>query len=107
MMDSMILCKFLRGVFVDFHEESAAMLSAVTGWDVSADELRETPKGRQRPQAREHARGMDPRRGHAARPLARRRTRRGQPNALPRARLDAMIAEYYRLRGWDDEGRVP
>ena len=39
-MDSMILCKFLRGVFADFYAESAEMLAAVTGWDVDADELR-------------------------------------------------------------------
>jgi aldehyde:ferredoxin oxidoreductase len=42
LMDSLILCKFLRGVFEDFHAETAAMLRAVTGWDVSADELRDT-----------------------------------------------------------------
>ena len=44
LMDSLILCKFLRGVFVDFHAEAAAMLRAVTGWDVTADELRETAR---------------------------------------------------------------
>lgn len=44
LMDSMILCKFLRGVFEDFHREAAAMLRSVTGWDVSADELRETAR---------------------------------------------------------------
>lgn len=42
LMDSLILCKFLRGVFSDFFAESAEMLRLVTGWDVSADELRET-----------------------------------------------------------------
>src|SRR5213075_634173 len=39
-MDSLILCKFVRGVFDDFYSESAEMLGAVTGWDISADELR-------------------------------------------------------------------
>ena len=42
LMDSLIICKFLRGVFDDFHGESAAMLRSVTGWDVTADELRDT-----------------------------------------------------------------
>jgi len=42
MMDSLILCKFLRGVFSDFFAESAEMLGLVTGWDVTADELRTT-----------------------------------------------------------------
>ena len=42
LMDSLILCKFLRGVFHDFFAEAAEMLRLVTGWDVTADELRET-----------------------------------------------------------------
>jgi aldehyde:ferredoxin oxidoreductase len=44
LMDSLILCKFLRGVFTDFQSEAAVMLTAVTGWDVTADELRETAR---------------------------------------------------------------
>ncbi|MDX1944771.1 MAG: aldehyde ferredoxin oxidoreductase family protein [Pirellulaceae bacterium] len=40
LMDSLILCKFLRGVFADFQAEAAEMLRLVTGWDVTADELR-------------------------------------------------------------------
>ena len=43
-MDSLILCKFLRGVFTDPFTEWAALLSAVTGWDVTAGELRETAR---------------------------------------------------------------
>src|SRR5262249_14434084 len=39
LMDSLILCKFLRGVFNDLFGESADMLARVTGWDVSATEL--------------------------------------------------------------------
>ena len=35
-MDSLILCKFLRGVFTDIYDEAAGMLRAVTGWDVTA-----------------------------------------------------------------------
>jgi len=44
LMDSLILCKFLRGVFTDFYAESADMLQAVTGWDVSAAELHDTAR---------------------------------------------------------------
>ncbi len=44
LMDSLIICKFLRGVFDDFHVETAAMLRSVTGWEVSAAELRETAR---------------------------------------------------------------
>ncbi len=44
LMDSLILCKFLRGVFSDFLNEAAEMLHLVTGWDVTADELRQTAR---------------------------------------------------------------
>ena len=44
LMDSLIICKFLRGVFEDFYAESADMLHRVTGWDATADELRETAR---------------------------------------------------------------
>ncbi len=43
-MDSLILCKFLRGVFTEPFDEWAALLRTVTGWDVDGDELRETAK---------------------------------------------------------------
>ena len=39
LMDSLILCKFLRGVFGDLYAESADLLRHVTGWDVTAAEL--------------------------------------------------------------------
>jgi aldehyde:ferredoxin oxidoreductase len=42
LMDSLILCKFLRGVFRDFYAEAAQMLHLVTGWDTTADEMRNT-----------------------------------------------------------------
>jgi aldehyde:ferredoxin oxidoreductase len=44
LMDSLILCKFLRGVFSDFYAETAGMLRLVTGWDVTGDELRKTAR---------------------------------------------------------------
>src|SRR5438045_2942496 len=44
LIDSLILCKFLRGVFTDLFAESADLLAKVTGWDVTADELRTTAR---------------------------------------------------------------
>ena len=44
LLDSLVLCKFLRGVFTDLDAEAAEMLSAVTGWDVTAEELVTTSK---------------------------------------------------------------
>jgi aldehyde:ferredoxin oxidoreductase len=43
-MDSLILCKFLRGVFTDPFPEWANLLNLVTGWDVDADELATTAR---------------------------------------------------------------
>lgn len=44
LLDSLILCKFLRGVFTDLYAEGAELLRVVTGWDVTADELRATAR---------------------------------------------------------------
>ena len=41
-MDSLILCKFLRGVFAEPFPEWADLLGAVTGWDVDGAELERT-----------------------------------------------------------------
>src|SRR5436305_2562718 len=40
LIDSLILCKFLRGVFTDLYSESAELLRHVTGWNVTGAELR-------------------------------------------------------------------
>ncbi len=42
LMDSLILCKFLRGVFDDKLAAMAEMLQLVTGWDITSAELTET-----------------------------------------------------------------
>ena len=71
-MDSLILCKFLRGVFDEPWHEWAALLAPVTGWDIDADELRRTARRIVvAKRALQPARGLDARRGHAARALPR------------------------------------
>jgi aldehyde:ferredoxin oxidoreductase len=100
-MDSMILCKFLRGVFEDFYGESAVMLSAVTGWDVSAGELRETARRVVAAKREFNLRaGWTP----AEDTLPERFLATPLPNdpdaSLSRERLDALVAEYHRQRGW-------
>jgi len=101
LMDSLILCKFLRGVFEDFHAEAAEMLHHVTGWDVTADELRETAKrivaakrqfnllaGWTPAEDTLPERFLDT-------PLP------SDPEAfLSRQRLDNLVTEYHRQRGW-------
>ena len=41
-MDSLILCKFLRGVFDDYFAECAVMLNLITGWNLQAQDLIQT-----------------------------------------------------------------
>jgi aldehyde:ferredoxin oxidoreductase len=110
LIDSLILCKFLRGVFTDLFEESAELLGAVTGWDVTATELRRTAQrivtAKKLFNIRE---GWTP----AEDTLPRRMLSEGLPAGLgpgaelPGDRLHDMVAAYYRERGWTPDGRVP
>jgi aldehyde:ferredoxin oxidoreductase len=101
LMDSLILCKFLRGVFEDFHAEAATMLRCVTGWDVTADELRETAR-RIVSAKREFnvLAGWTP----SEDTLPERffdNALPSDPNAfLSRQSLEDLVAEYHRQRGW-------
>jgi aldehyde:ferredoxin oxidoreductase len=108
-MDSMILCKFLRGVFEEPFPEWARLLRTVTGWDLDADELRAT--ARRIVQAK---RAFNLREGATAaddRLPARMLTTplelgSGRTATLTAERLQAMIAGYYAARGLDADGRI-
>jgi len=110
LIDSMILCKFLRGVFSDLFVEGADLLRAVTGWDMTAPELRTTAErivtAKKLFNVRE---GWTP----AEDTLPRRILSEALPAAegpgarLPAVRLKEMVAAYYRERGWTDDGQVP
>jgi aldehyde:ferredoxin oxidoreductase len=101
LMDSLILCKFLRGVFEDFYAETAHMLRCVTGWNVTADELRETAK-----RIVSAKREFNVRAGWT--PSEDTLPERFLDNALPsdpnaflsRQSLEDLVAEYHRQRGW-------
>jgi aldehyde:ferredoxin oxidoreductase len=105
LLDSLILCKFLRGVFSDHYAESADLLHRVTGWEISGAELRTTAQ-----RIITAKKLYNIREGwHCAEDtLPRRFLREGiGAGRLPEERLQAMIAAYYEARGWDSEGRVP
>jgi aldehyde:ferredoxin oxidoreductase len=107
-MDSLILCKFLRGVFTDPFGEWAGLLTSVTGWDVTGDELRATARrivlAKRVYNIRE---GWQPSDDWLPDRLL------NEPLTLPSGRvatltadrLRAMIDAYYRARGLDDDGR--
>jgi aldehyde:ferredoxin oxidoreductase len=101
LMDSLILCKFLRRVLEDFHGEAAAMLRAVTGWDITADELRETARRIVATKRQVNLlAGWTP----AEDTLPERFFNTPLPNdpeaMLTRERLQELVAEYHRQRGW-------
>jgi aldehyde:ferredoxin oxidoreductase len=101
LMDSLILCKFLRGVFSDFYGEAAEMLRRVTGWDVTAGELHDTAR-RIVAAKREFnlLAGWAPEEDT----LPERFLSTPLPNdaaaALTPERLQQLVAEYHRQRGW-------
>jgi aldehyde:ferredoxin oxidoreductase len=106
-MDSMILCKFLRGVFEEPYPEWAHLLSAVSGWDVDGDELEATARrvvlAKRAFNAREGWTRADDtlpdRFLSESLPLG-----SGREAALTSERLESMIRAYYAARGLTDDG---
>jgi aldehyde:ferredoxin oxidoreductase len=108
-MDSLILCKFLRGVFTEPYAEWAHLLSAVSGWDVDAEELEATAKritlAKRAFNAREGWTREDD--GLPERFLSESlEVASGRAAALTRERLDDMIEQYYEARGLDTSGSL-
>jgi aldehyde:ferredoxin oxidoreductase len=103
-MDSLILCKFLRGVFTEPYPEWARLLSAVSGWDVDAEEMEATARRIVLAKRAFNVRegwiraddGLPDRFLEESLEVA-----SGRSAALSRERLDAMIASYYEARGLD------
>jgi aldehyde:ferredoxin oxidoreductase len=106
-MDSLIFCKFLRGVFTDPWREWAELLEKVTGWDVDAEELRATARrivlAKRMFNLREGWKPADdwlPDR-FLSEPLE---LSSGRSAALSPERLRSMIDAYYEERGLDAAG---
>ncbi|MCZ6729745.1 MAG: aldehyde:ferredoxin oxidoreductase, partial [SAR324 cluster bacterium] len=105
-IDSLILCKFVRRALQDFFPEAAEMLSALTGASFSAQDLQKS------------ARTIH----HLKKIFNRRQGWRAEEDTLPERFFAARSgdglsegidpeafrnarARYYHLRGWDDQGR--
>ena len=109
-LDSMIVCKFLRKCFTDFYAEAADILAKVTGWDYTGAELRATGERihtlKKIFNIREGWRPEDdwlPER-LLNEPLT---TGVGAGVALSPPELRQMILGYYEARQWDESGFVP
>jgi aldehyde:ferredoxin oxidoreductase len=107
-MDSLILCKFLRGVFADPWSEWARLLSLVTGWDVDAAELHDTARrivlAKRAYNIRE---GWAPEDDWLPSRLLQETLAMGSGRtaALTKQRLRAMVDGYWAARGLDASGR--
>jgi aldehyde:ferredoxin oxidoreductase len=110
LMDSLILCKFLRGVFTDLFVEGAELLAGVTGWNVSPEELhtcaRRIVTAKKLFNIRE---GWTSAEDTLPKRFLSEELPDGAANgaALPRERLQEMIKAYYAARQWDRQGNVP
>jgi aldehyde:ferredoxin oxidoreductase len=107
--DSLVMCRFTseRGFGLFLGEPYAEMVSAVTGWDVGIEELERVGERivnlerlfNVREGVRRSADVLPWKVMHEPIPDG--------PSAgmyCPREELDAMLDEYYRLRGWDADG---
>jgi aldehyde:ferredoxin oxidoreductase len=110
LLDSLILCKFVRGCFADFYAEAAAILNAVTGFDLTPEELRRAGEritnlkkafnireGWRREDDTLPLRILSDTLSDGA----------AQGVGLSRAELDLMIDGYYRAREWTPDGLIP
>lgn len=110
LLDALILCKFLRGVFPDRFAAMAHMLRLATGWDVDAAELRTTARriitAKKLFNIREGWTPDEdrlPPRVHLE-PLP---DGPGRGTRLSAERLREMIRQYNLARGWTAEGWLP
>jgi aldehyde:ferredoxin oxidoreductase len=109
-LDSMILCKFLRHALTDFYADCAAMLRCVTGWDVSPQELQATAAHivtlKKLFNIRE---GWTPEEDTLPDRFFQETIREGPARGavLDRQRFERLKRCYYLRRGWTAEGYVP
>ena len=109
-LDSLIVCKFLRKCFTDFYSEAADLLAKVTGWSYSSAELRQIGERINAQKKLFNIReGWQPEDDWLPPRLLHEKLADGvaQGVGLPAAELRTMIQSYYRARGWNDRGFIP
>jgi aldehyde:ferredoxin oxidoreductase len=110
LLDSMIWCKFLRKAFNDFYGESAQIYRMVTGFEITADELRQAGERINNLKKLFNIREGWTRHDDTlpSRALTERLpTGIATGAGLTAADLDMMISSYYKARGWNDDGTIP
>ena len=109
-LDSLVICKFLRKCFTDFYGEAAELLSKVTGWNCSKEELKRTG-------ARIHTlkklfnirEGWRPQDDWLPEKVLSETLPTGVARGvgLTTEELREMIQSYYQARQWDENGLIP
>ena len=110
LLDSLIWCKFLRKAFDDLYEESAEILSHITGWDVGANELQIAGERINNLKKQFNIREGWTRKDDTLPPRVFDEvlpTGVVEGVGLSRDDLDMMVDGYYRARGWQDTGAIP
>ncbi|MGH7798387.1 MAG: aldehyde ferredoxin oxidoreductase family protein [Candidatus Binatia bacterium] len=109
-MDSLIVCKFLRKCFDDFYSEAAELLRGITGWSCSSDELRRMGERMHTLKKLFNIRqGWRPEDDWLPQRLLSETLPTGvaQGVGLTPDELREMIQSYYQARGWDENGFIP
>lgn len=109
-LDSLILCKFIRKCFDDLYAEAADLYRMVTGWPMSGGELRLAGERINTLKKLFNVREGWTRADDTLPPRCLDEALRDGPGAgerLTRDELDLMIAGYYAARGWTEDGQVP
>jgi aldehyde:ferredoxin oxidoreductase len=109
-LDSLIVCKFLRKCFTDFYGEAAELLNQVTGWNCSGAELRRAGERIHSLKKLFNMReGWRPEDDWLPQRLLSETLPTGvaQGVGLTAEELREMILGYYRARGWDENGFIP
>jgi aldehyde:ferredoxin oxidoreductase len=108
-LDSLIVCKFLRKCFTDFYGEGAELLNKVTGWNCSAGELRRAGERIHNLKKLYNVReGWQTQDDWLPERLLSESLPTGvaQGTGLTPNELRQMIQGYYQARGWDEQGFV-
>ena len=109
-LDSLIICKFLRKCFGDFYVEGAELLSKVSGWNCSSEELRRIGERIHTLKKLFNVReGWQPEDDCLPERLLSETLPTGVARGigLTSAELQEMIQGYYDARQWDKSGFIP
>lgn len=109
-LDSLIVCKFLRKCFIDFYPEAAQLLSHVTGWSVSGTDLQAVGERVNTLKKLFNTReGWQPQDDWLPPRLLSEKLPTGvvEGVGLTPDELHQMIQSYYRARGWQLDGTIP